>query len=143
MSSRLFTEVREKLGLVYYVSAWSEHPRGAGMIHLAASTTPQRCDETYATMLREVSRLAEDLTDDELERAKTGILARAKTRGEMTSSRCAEISNDLVHYGRPVPVAEKLEAVLAVTVEDVVRYLNDHPRDRLSVVTLGPKQLEA
>ena len=142
MSSRLFSEVREKLGLVYYVGAWSEHPRRAGMIHLAASTTAQRCAETYATILQEVSRLAEDLTAEELQRAKTGILARAETRGDMTASHCAEIGHDLFHYGRPVPLEEKLDAVRAVTVEDVQRYLREHPRDRLSVVTLGPRQLE-
>ena len=142
MSSRLFTEVREKLGLVYYVGAWSEHPRRAGMIHIAASTTPQRCGETYATILQEVSRLAEDLTEEELERAKTGILARAETRGDTTAARCAEVSADLFHYGHPVPQEEKLEAVRAVTIEDVKRYLHEHPRDRLSVVSLGPKQLE-
>ncbi|HWL92629.1 MAG TPA: pitrilysin family protein, partial [Phycisphaerae bacterium] len=32
MSSRLFTEVREKQGLVYWVGAWDEHPKGSGMI---------------------------------------------------------------------------------------------------------------
>jgi hypothetical protein len=37
---------------------------------------------------------------------------------------------------------EKLERVRAVTVEDVRRYLRVHPRDRLSVVTLGPRSLE-
>jgi predicted Zn-dependent peptidase len=143
MSSRLFTEVREKLGLVYYVQAWSEHPRGAGMIHIAAAMTPERCADTYATLLREISRLAEDLTEEELERAKTGLVARAETRGETTSARCAEVGNDLFHYGRPVPIEEKLDAVRAVTVEDVRRYLHEHPRDQLSVLTLGPRQLEA
>ena len=31
MSGRLFTEVREKQGLVYWVGAWQETPRGSGM----------------------------------------------------------------------------------------------------------------
>ncbi|UCG32756.1 MAG: insulinase family protein [Phycisphaerales bacterium] len=142
MSSRLFTEVREKLGLVYYVQAWSEHPRGAGMIHIAASTTPERCAETYATLLREISRLADDVTEEELERAKTGLLARAETRGETTSARCAELGNDLFHYGHPVSREEKLDAIREVSVEDIRRYLHEHPRDQLSVLTLGPSQLE-
>lgn len=142
MSSRLFTEVREKLGLVYYVQAWSEHPRGAGMIHIAAAMTPERCAETYATLLREISRLAEDLTEGELERAKTGLLARAETRGDTTSARCAELGNDLFHYGHPVPREEKLDAIRAVSVDDIRRYLLEHPRDRLSVLTLGPRRME-
>src|SRR5262249_35730004 len=61
MSSRLFVEVREKLGLVYWVGAWHEHPRSGGMIFMGASTTPTRCDETYDVLLREVDRLALDI----------------------------------------------------------------------------------
>ena len=61
MSSRLFTEVREKQGLVYWVGAWHQQPRGRGVIHLGASTTPQRCEQTYRTWLRELERLHEEL----------------------------------------------------------------------------------
>jgi predicted Zn-dependent peptidase len=142
MSSRLFTEVREKLGLVYSIEAWAEHPRGAGMIHVAASTTPERCGETYRTILGELERLAKDVTEEELERAVAGLVARTETRGDMTSARCRELVSDLSHYGRPVPLEEKIAALRAVTVEDVRRYLHAHPRDRLSVITLGPQDLD-
>ena len=71
-----------------------------------------------------------------------GLVARTETRGDLTSARCRELASDLSHYGRPVPLEEKVAAVRAVTVEDVRRYLRAHPRDRLSVVTLGPKDLD-
>ncbi len=141
MSARLFTEVREKRGLVYWVSAWQETPRGAGMIFLGASTTPQRCDETYATLLNEVERLADDIQPDELERAKTGIIAGQETRGDSTRARCSELANDLFFFERPVPIEEKIEQVQAVTIGDIHDYLASHPRDRLCVVTLGPEAL--
>lgn len=139
MSGRLFTEVREKQGLVYWVSAWQETPRGVGMIFLGASTTPERCDQTFRTLLREVDRLGEDLAQDELERAVTGITAKVETRGFATRALCAELADDLFHYGRPVPTEEKLARIRAVTIADINRYLAGHPRDRLCVVTLGPK----
>jgi predicted Zn-dependent peptidase len=141
MSGRLFTEVREKQGLVYWVSAWQDTPRGTGMLFLGASTTPERCDRTYTTLLREVDRLTEDLADEEVERAITGIVAATETRGEQTRSRCGEMANDLFHHGRPIPVEEKIRRVQAVTTADIRRYLADHPRDRLCVVTLGPVAL--
>jgi len=141
MSARLFTEVREKQGLVYWVSAWQESPRGSGMIFLGASTTPDRCDKTYDTLLREVDRLSEDLVREELERAVTGIAAKTDTRGYTTRALCGELADDLFHYGRPVPTAEKLDLLRAVTIDDIKRYLRTHPRDQLSVVTLGPKGL--
>lgn len=142
MSGRLFTEVREKQGLVYWVGAWHEHPRGSAMIHLGASTTPERCDKTYRTLLREVDRLSEDLTAAEVDRAIVGIVARTETRGDITRAHCAELVGDLFHYGKPIPIEEKMAKVRAVTVADVRRYLAEHPRDRLSVVTLGPRELE-
>ncbi len=143
MSGRLFTEVREKRGLVYWVGAWQETPRGAGMMFMGASTTPDRCDQTYTTLLREVDRLAEDLTEDELERAITGIVANQETRGDTTRSRCTELANDLFFFGRPVPMEEKLDKVRRVRIADVRRYLEEHPRDRLCVATLGPRPLTA
>jgi predicted Zn-dependent peptidase len=142
MSSRLFTEVREKQGLVYWVDAWAEHPRGAGMIFLGASTTPQRCDQTIRTLLREVDRLGEDLTEEELARAKLGIIAKSQTHGDITRARAGELGRDLFQYARPVPLAEKHEWISAVTVADVQRHLAENPRDRLCALTLGPRALE-
>lgn len=141
MSGRLFTEVREKLGLVYWVSAWQETPRGCGMIFLGASTTPDRCDQTYAALLREVDRLADDITQDELDRAVIGIVARQETRGDTTRSRCSDLASDLFFFGRPIPPKERIAKVKAVTIDDVKRYLSIYPRDRLCVVTLGPRSL--
>ncbi len=142
MSARLFTEVREKQGLVYWVGAWVEHPRGAGMIHLGASTTPERCDRTYATLLREVDRLAEDITPDELNRAVVGITARQEREADLTNARVSDLADDLLHFGRPIPLEEKLARIRAVTADDIRDYLASHRRDRLSVLTLGPRQLE-
>lgn len=142
MSSRLFTEVREKQGLVYWVGAWAEHPRKAGMIFLGASTTPARCDKTVKTLLREVDRLAEDVTDEELERAKVGIIAKSQTHGDITRARAGELGSDLFHFGRPVPMREKNDRIAAVTIDDVRCYLTDTPRDKLCILTLGPRPLE-
>ena len=141
MSARLFTEVREKQGLVYWVNAWHETPRGSGRIFLGASTTPDRCEQTFATLLREVDRLADDIEQDELERAITGIVASKETRGDTTGARCAELTSDLFFFGRPVPPEEKIAKVQAVTTADIRRYLATYPRDRLCVMTLGPKPL--
>lgn len=142
MSSRLFAEVREKQGLVYWVGAWDEHPRSAGRIFLGASTTPVRCDQTYKTLLREVDRLAEDVTIEEIERTKIGIIAKTQTHGDITRARVSELGSDLFFHGRPVPIAEKNANLAAVTVADVQSYLKNHPRDQLCVQTLGPRALE-
>ena len=141
MSSRLFTEVREKQGLAYWVGAWSEHPRESGMIFMGAASRTERCDQTMESMLREVKRLGEDITEEELERAKVGIIAKSETHGDITRARAGELGGDLFHYGRPVPHEEKNEKIRRVTVADIRRYLDEHPPNRRCVQTLGPKAL--
>lgn len=143
MSSRLFTEVREKQGLAYGVGAWDEHPRGGGMIFVAASTRPAHCDRTARSLLREVDRLSEDVTEEELARAKVRIIAKTQTHGDITRARTGELGGDLFYYGRPVSLAEKNDRVAAVSIADIRRYLAEHPRNRLCMLTLGPRRIES
>lgn len=142
MSGRLFTEVREKQGLVYWVGAWDDHPRNGGMVHIGASATPQNLEKTYTTLLREISRLGDDLQQAEVDRAIAGIVTRVRTRGDVTRARAGEAAEDLFYYGRLLATEEKLARIAAVKVRDICDYLAAHPRDRLSVVTLGPRGLE-
>lgn len=143
MSSRLFTEVREKRGLVYWVSAWHERPRGAGMMFVGASTTPQRCHETYDTIMAELARVGEDVSDDEVQRALTGIAVRADIRGDVTRSLCTQLADDLMHLGQPVAWEQKLAALEAVDVKRVRAFCREYLRcERVSVVTLGPRSLQ-
>jgi predicted Zn-dependent peptidase len=140
MGGRLFTEVREKQGLVYWVGAWHEQPRGRGIINLGASTTPQRCEKTYKTLLRELERLSEDLTEQETTRARDGLLAQAQTEDDLTRARAAGLSTDLFHFSRPIGPMAKLEAIRAVTVERVEAYVRRMPRDQVCVTTVGPAE---
>lgn len=142
MSARLFTEVREKRGLVYWVGAWHEQPRGLGMVHVGAATTPKRCGETYETLLREIARLGEDLAEDELERAKVGLIADRVTGGAAPQRRASELLVDYFHLQKLQLPDDKERALLAVSVDDVRAYLDRHPRDALSIVTLGTEQPE-
>lgn len=141
MSGRLFTEVREKQGLVYWVGAWHEQPRGIGVIHLGASTTPERCDRTFQTLMREIERLGEDLTAEETERAKNQIIAHWKTEDDLTRARAGSLSDDLFYFGRPVGLAPRIDAIQRVTLDAVVQHARRLRRDELCVATLGTQPL--
>ncbi|MEW6251781.1 MAG: pitrilysin family protein [Planctomycetota bacterium] len=141
MSGRLFVEVRERQGLVYWVGAWHEQPRGAGVLHLGASTTPERCDRTYETLLREIRRIGADLTDTETRRARDSQIAQCETEDDLTRAHAASLSDDLFHFGRPIGRTAKLDALRAVDVADVAAYARELPLDRLCVATLGPRAL--
>jgi predicted Zn-dependent peptidase len=142
MASRLFTEVREKHGLVYTVRAVQQSVKGAGFVLAYAGTTPERCQKTVDVLLGELCRLAEGVTDEELARARTGLLSALIMQGESTRSRASTLARDQYLLGRVRTLSEIRQAVEAVTTESIWLYLRDHPPADFTVVTLGPLNLE-
>ena len=71
MSSRLFTEVRERRGLGYYVHAGSTAYTDAGTLRANAGVDVARVDEAITTILGELRKIAADpVPADELEKAR-------------------------------------------------------------------------
>lgn len=73
MSSRLFSEVREKRGLCYYVHADTDYFHNTGSVAAAAGVDPSRIDEALAVIKEECLKLgsgALPVTDAELVRAQ-------------------------------------------------------------------------
>ena len=78
MSSRLFTEVREKRGLCYTVYASCHSLKDRGSVVCYAGTTTERAQETLDVMFAELVRLGEGVEADALqrlqERVKTSLI---------------------------------------------------------------------
>ena len=70
MSSRLFTEVREKRALCYSVYASLNSIKTEGQVLCYAGTTSERAQETLDVLLRELVRLGEGIEEEELSRCK-------------------------------------------------------------------------
>ncbi|MBI3985041.1 MAG: insulinase family protein [Candidatus Levybacteria bacterium] len=73
MSSRLFSEVREKRGLAYYVRTGSENYQDAGNLVSTAGLDPKRVEEGIEVIINEYSKFAKGvakITKDELVKAK-------------------------------------------------------------------------
>src|SRR5664280_1409525 len=73
MSSRLFSEVREKRGLAYYVRTGSEHYQDVGNLVSTAGLDPKRVEEGISVIVNEyakISGLKSGITKKELDKAK-------------------------------------------------------------------------
>lgn len=73
MSSRLFSEVREKRGLAYYVRTSSEHYQDGGNMVSTAGLDPKRLEEGISVIVEEYSKFAKgeaNVTEEELSKAK-------------------------------------------------------------------------
>lgn len=73
MSSRLFSEVRERRGLAYYVRSHSDHYMDAGSLVSVAGIDPKRVDEAVTVMMDEYRKVATgsmNITKEEFTKAK-------------------------------------------------------------------------
>jgi len=141
-SSRLFTEVRERRGLCYGVSAGYQTQRdfAAGVCH--AGTTAARAQETLDVILAEIDRLPGSIDADELERVKARVTAALVMQQESTAARAGALARQWYHLGHIRPIAEELARHERLTVPLIEAWLADRPPRDLSVVSLGREPLE-
>jgi predicted Zn-dependent peptidase len=142
MSGRLFTELREKRGLVYNVWAGYSGLKGLGAILGYAGTSNDRAQATLDCLVGELRRLSDGITSQELERARTGLKAQTIMQGESTSGRSGSIAHDYFMRGHIRTLDEIKEAINAVTLDGVNSYLRQHVPGPFTLVVLGPKELE-
>lgn len=148
MSGRLFSEVREKRGLCYSVSAGYRGDRDFGSVTAYVGTTPERAQESLNVLLAEMARInspapADRVTVDEFQRAVAGMKSRLIFSGESTSARAGALAADLHVYGRPRSLTEMAERIDRVTLDDVNQYLTRRSPGKMTIQTLGPAPLEA
>ncbi len=142
MGARLFTEVREKRGLVYSVSASASAHRGVGFSLAYAGTTPVRAQETLDVLLAELVKIGDGVSENELERAKIGMLSSLVMQQESSRARAGGIARDLWMLGRVRSLDEVTGAINRVSVASVREFYQRQPVGGFSVVTLGPQKLE-
>ncbi|MGQ0633143.1 MAG: M16 family metallopeptidase [Planctomycetaceae bacterium] len=142
MSSRLFTEVREKRGLCYSVFASLNSLRDQGRVLCYAGTTAERAQETLDVTLHELMRLSQGISEDELDRCKARAKASLIMQQESSSSRAASIARDWYHLGRVTTLDEVRLRIEELTVPALLDHARRHPAADFTVLTLGPRALE-
>jgi predicted Zn-dependent peptidase len=140
MSSRLFTEVRERRGLAYYVYGLNHSYTDAGTLYAQAGVDINRIDDAVTTIATELRKIAdESVPQDELDKSKSFVKGRFVLQ--------LETSHGLIMFGLRREVLESKtpdpEEILAeidkVTVEDVQRVARDVIEQRgLNLAVIGP-----
>ncbi len=142
MSSRLFTEVREKRGLCYTVSASLQTQLERARVFCYAGTSTERAQETLDVTFHELKRLGAGIQQKELDRLKARIKSGLIMQQESTSSRSGSIARDWYHLGRARSLEEVGQLVDDLTSDSINGYLADHPPRDFTFATLGPQPLE-
>jgi predicted Zn-dependent peptidase len=142
MSSRLFTEVREKEGLCYAVWATYQTFKDRASVIAYAGTTTKRAQETLDVTLRELKRLREGIQDDEVERVRAGLKSSLIMQEESTSARAGSLASDWYYLGRVRTTEEIQAAIDGLTPKSILAHLERAPAKDFTIVTLGAEPLK-
>ncbi|MEM8708534.1 MAG: pitrilysin family protein [Actinomycetota bacterium] len=138
-SSRLFQEVREKRGLSYSVFASVGSFADTGTMSVYAGTAPERLGELQQVIDEQLDDLAtKGPGQRELDVARGGFEGATVLGLEDSGSRMARLATNILIRDRVVGVDEYLDAVRAVTAEDVQRVITDIVGGTASVSVVGP-----
>jgi predicted Zn-dependent peptidase len=140
MSSRLFTEVRERRGLAYYVFAINHSYTDAGSLYSQAGVDINRIDDAVTTIANELKRIADEpVGSDELEKARGLAKGRFVLQTESPQGLILFGLRREVLEGRAAEPQEVLDALDAVTSEDIQRVAQDViRRGGLRLALIGP-----
>jgi predicted Zn-dependent peptidase len=140
MSSRLFSEVRERRGLAYYVFAQHGQHLDTGSLFAQAGVDTSRAEEAVSTIVGELRRMADEpVPEQELAKTKSFLRGRLVLGLEDPRSIVAFGLRGEVLEGEARELPEVLAGLDAVTAEDVQRLAGElFAPAELRLATVGP-----
>ena len=141
MSSRLFTEVREKRGLCYSVGASYFSLQDRGGVTCYCGTSAERTQESLDVLLAELRRIKQGVTEKEIDLLKVRAKSQLVMQQESTGSRASSIARDWYHLGRIRPMSEIVEKIESLDKKTLDDFLAQSPDRPIYLATLGPEPL--
>ena len=139
MSSRLFTEIREKRGLAYTIHSYAEHFSDSGSIIIYAGMDPRHIDTAVTAILQEMRQLKEKVPGPELAQAKESVKGRLLLRMEDNRSVSSWAGGQELLLGHIRTVDEVTSIINAISAEDLQEVAQElFLTDKLSLSTVGP-----
>lgn len=124
MSSRLFQEVRERLGLCYTIACFYEsYSNCAGMFSIYSGTSPEDTQKLEDAITKELLRATKDITKEELSKVLEQYKSSIIFSDESTSLRAQKGISNLLTFNRYIPEDEIISKVGAITVDDIQNYI--------------------
>jgi len=127
MASRLFSSVRDKLGLVYTISGGVTLTHIGGYYYIYFSCTPANTEKVLRTINAELSKLkSKGVTEDEVKKVKNMKLADRLFELENVEATNQRNAAQLAEFNEIETAEEYLAKINAVTAADITRVANDY-----------------
>jgi len=121
MSSRLFTNIRDKLGLAYSINSYVDHLLDTGSMIVTAGVDAKNRATAIKAIIDELAQLRETIPEAELTKAKEYSKGRLLLRMEDSHSVAGWIGGQEILTNQVLSVGEVISLIDSVTTEDLKR----------------------
>ncbi len=139
MSSRLFAEIRDKMGLAYGISSYVEHFLDSGSLTVAASVSPSNLNKAVKAIIQQLNLLKEDIPESEMRKAREISKGRLMLRMEDSRNVAGWLGGQEMLAGHILTMEEVvmiIDGIQVVDLQRIARELIHTEKMRLAVV--GP-----
>jgi predicted Zn-dependent peptidase len=144
MSSRLFLNIRERLGLAYDVHSFTQKHRDTGHLGVYLGVDPKKAAEAIRAVIAEMHALCEnELAEEELQRAKDFTKGRLRLDLETTNGVAFWLTYQELLIGEIRSIEDELSLVDAVTASDIKRVANSVLLAPMQLAVIGPFSRES
>src|SRR3972149_3561038 len=137
-SSRLYSEIREKLGLAYYVYSWSDQLRDCGYLGMAAGVPHNKLDAGGENIVGICSKIKKgDISSNDLDSARSYLRGQTALRFEASDEIAHFVAGQELFFNeikQPSDILKKIEAVGKGDILKIAKELFKPKNFNLSVI---------
>ncbi len=140
MSSRLFIEVREKLGLAYYISTEVSADPDTGFLITQVGVDNKNVEKAISTILKEYKKISQKkIPAQELKKAKDYIKGKMSLQLEASDAQASFYGGQELLENRILTSKEIYAKINKVSVNDILKVSKDifQPK-KLNLALIGP-----
>lgn len=120
MSSRLFQEIREHLGLAYSIYSFLGFFSDTGILEICAGVSPKNLPPLLAAVSRELKKLKDEAVPAaEMQAAKEYLKGSLYLHAEDVEQRMLRLAKNEINFGHYIPLEDVVSGLLRVTPEEV------------------------
>jgi len=140
MSSRLFTEIREKLGLAYYVSTETEEGPDTGFLVTQAGVDNQKVEKAILAILKEYKKMTQkEISQSELKKAKDNIKGKMALLLEPSDAQAFFYAGQEILERKILTQKEIFDKINQVNRADILMTAREIFRpEKLNLALIGP-----
>jgi len=119
MSSRLFCEIRDRLGLAYNIYSFVDHFLDSGSVTIYAGVEPKNLPLVIRAILGQLAQLKETVSELELDKARELSKGRLLLRMEDSRSVAGWMGGQEILTGRILSVEQVVSIIDAISAEEL------------------------